>query len=222
MKSKMKTLMKILTVLLVIFIIFSNTNFAFAEDGQPEEENALDTIMKGIEAVLDGIVGILTWPLRLIPLMIGGALQMLGASVGDIGGGKTIFLTMEDILFNDLPILRVNFFSTDTGTIGTIQQNVAKWYYGLRNLAIILSLVVLIYIGIRMAISTLAEDKAKYKKMITDWVVGFITIFFLHYLIVIVLSTLILVIISSEALSINSFSYDEILASISFFIESSL
>lgn len=188
MKSKIKTLMKILAVLLVIFIIFSNTNFAFADETQQqEEENPLDAIMKGIEAVLDGIVGILTWPLRLIPLMIGGALQMLGASVGDIGGGKTIFLTMEDILFNDLPILRVNFFATDTGTVGAIQQNVAKWYYGLRNLAIILSLVVLIYIGIRMAISTLADDKAKYKKMLTDWVVGFITIFFLHYLIVIIL-----------------------------------
>ena len=36
-----------------------------------------------------------------------------------------------------------------------------------------------------MAISTLSEDKAKYKKMLIDWVVGFITIFLLHYIIVI-------------------------------------
>lgn len=36
-----------------------------------------------------------------------------------------------------------------------------------------------------MAISTVASDEAKYKKMLIDWVVGFITIFLLHYIIVI-------------------------------------
>ncbi len=93
---------------------------------------------------------------------------------------------MEDILFNKVPILSVNFFkSTNSEVITNIRGSIATWYYALRNIAIILSLAVLIYIGIRMAISTISEDKAKYKKMLTDWVVGFITIFLLHYIIVI-------------------------------------
>lgn len=93
---------------------------------------------------------------------------------------------MEDILFNRVPILSVNFFkSTNSEIITNIRGSIATWYYALRNIAIILSLAVLIYIGIRMAISTISEDKAKYKKMLVDWIVGFITIFLLHYIIVI-------------------------------------
>lgn len=93
---------------------------------------------------------------------------------------------MEDILFNKVPILNVNFFkTTNSEVISDIRGSIATWYYALRNIAIILSLAVLIYIGIRMAISTIAEDKAKYKKMLVDWIVGFITIFLLHYIIVI-------------------------------------
>lgn len=93
---------------------------------------------------------------------------------------------MEDILFNKVPILSVNFFkSTNSEIITNIRGSIATWYYALRNIAIILSLAVLIYIGIRMALSTISEDKAKYKKMLVDWIVGFITIFLLHYIIVI-------------------------------------
>lgn len=210
MKPKIKTLFKILAVLLIIFIIFSNTNFSFAEENQTEQKDALTIITDGVGAVLDGIVGILTWPLRLIPLMIGGALQMLGSGVASVGGGNgEVFLTMEGILFNEIPILRVNFFETDKGNVGTIQSSVATWYYSLRNLAIVLSLVVLIYIGIRMAISTLAEDKARYKKMLTDWIIGFIAIFFLHYLILLVLyanDNLVIIFKNSmETLGLDSF-----------------
>ena len=106
-------------------------------------------------------------------------------------GGSITFLTMEDILFNcssnnRAPILNINFFeSGSSDVINNIRDNIAVWYTTLRNIAIILSLVVLIYVGIRMALSTMAEDKAKYKKMLVDWVVGFITIFLLHYIIVI-------------------------------------
>ena len=59
------------------------------------------------------------------------------------------------------------------------------WYYSLRNLAAVILLGILIYVGIRMAISTVASDEAKYKKMFKDWVVSFIMLFLMHYLMVI-------------------------------------
>ena len=40
-----------------------------------------------------------------------------------------------------------------------------------------------------MAISTLADDRAKYKKMLIGWLQGFILIFFMHY--IILLSTIV-------------------------------
>lgn len=55
---------------------------------------------------------------------------------------------------------------------------VAVWYYALRTIASAILLVVLIYVGIRMAMSTVsAEQKASYKKMLVDWTVSLVLIF---------------------------------------------
>ena len=43
-----------------------------------------------------------------------------------------------------------------------------------------------LYVGIRMAISSVAEEKAKYKKMLVDWVVSLGLLFVLHYIMVFV------------------------------------
>ena len=52
---------------------------------------------------------------------------------------------------------------------------------GLIVLSILLC--VLIYVGIRMAISTVASDKAAYKKMLVDWACSLALIFLLQYII---------------------------------------
>lgn len=59
---------------------------------------------------------------------------------------------------------------------------VAVWYYLIRLLAVAAMAVVLIAIGIKMAISTIASDKAVFKRMLVDWVVGVILIFTMHYI----------------------------------------
>lgn len=96
-----------------------------------------------------------------------------------------------DILNNDFLLKSYDDNSSNTNkdnnssnTNKIIKESVSAWYYAIRNLSIIISLFVLIYIGIRMAISTLAEDKAKYKKMIIAWIQSFILIFLLHYIMI--------------------------------------
>ena len=63
-----------------------------------------------------------------------------------------------------------------------LQSLVSQWYIAIRNIAIVLSMSVLLYIGIRMLLSTVAQDKAKYKQMLIDWVVGLCLLFFMHYI----------------------------------------
>lgn len=63
-----------------------------------------------------------------------------------------------------------------------LQKLISQWYNALRNMAIVLSMSVLLYIGIRMLLTTVAQDKAKYKQMLTDWFIGLCLIFFLHYI----------------------------------------
>lgn len=99
--------------------------------------------------------------------------------------------TPEKIFSNQVPALDVNFINpTDWEDEGmnnksitqALHSTIANWYIALRNLAIIALLSVLLYVGIRMVISSTAADKAKYKQMLMDWVVALCIVFFLHYI----------------------------------------
>lgn len=59
---------------------------------------------------------------------------------------------------------------------------ISKWYYAIRNLAIVALLSILVYIGIRILISSSADDKAKYKQRLVDWIVAMCLLFFMHYI----------------------------------------
>lgn len=63
-----------------------------------------------------------------------------------------------------------------------LRKTIATWYITLRNICIVGMLSVLIYIGIRMMLSTVANDKAKYKEMLKDWLVGICLLFVMHYI----------------------------------------
>lgn len=194
-----RTLGKILCIFLIMLTLFnfiyaSNSYADLADTMNENNQNALDTLTSGIGGLVDGVAGILASPFRLLGVAIGSISQIVAgriASVGAESGEGDIILTLEDIFFHNvngkIPIIDINFFKDRDGKdniIMKLKNNIAGWYYAIRNLAIIISLLVLIYIGIRMAISTVAEDKAKYKNMLTDWIVGFITIFLLHYIII--------------------------------------
>lgn len=99
--------------------------------------------------------------------------------------------TPEAIFANEIPALDINFINpTDweddamnsKSITQALHSTIANWYVALRNLAIIALLSVLLYVGIRMVISSTATDKAKYKQMLMDWLVALCIVFFLHYI----------------------------------------
>lgn len=69
-----------------------------------------------------------------------------------------------------------------TSTAKQLQSTISSWYKALRLLALVGMLSVLVYIGIRIVISSTASDKAKYKEMITDWVVAVCLLFLMQYI----------------------------------------
>lgn len=66
----------------------------------------------------------------------------------------------------------------------TIKATAADWYVGTRNLAAIVMILIALYIGIRMAISTVAEEQARYKSMFYSWIKGVIYLIVLHYMMI--------------------------------------
>lgn len=96
----------------------------------------------------------------------------------------------EAIFANRVPILNANFLrpaSTNTDTknpednMVALRNVAAGWYVAIRMISIIGLLSVLVYLSIRMMLSGVAADKAKYKKMLMSWLVAMCLLFFLHY-----------------------------------------
>ena len=123
---------------------------------------------------------------------INGIFSWLGADSVDAAnyGIPVIKYTPEKIFSNKVPALQVNFINpekyTDDGMqerniAELVQPTIANWYVALRNLATVGLLSVLLYIGIRIIISSTGSDKAKYKKMLMDWLIALCILFFLHY-----------------------------------------
>ena len=64
-----------------------------------------------------------------------------------------------------------------------LKEAIAGWYYSFRVISIMIMLILLVYIGIKLAISSAAKERALYKQVFTDWIVGMILVFSIHYII---------------------------------------
>lgn len=117
---------------------------------------------------------------------------------GAISGEETfkypvIKYSPEEIFANKVPILDINFIkpssTDDRNSAHVLQSTIAGWYVALRTLALVGMLSVLVYIGIKILLSSIASDKAKYKTMLKDWIVGICILLFLHYIMYFILVT---------------------------------
>lgn len=174
MKTKSR-LLKILMAILILFVLISMFNKSY-----------------GVIA-LAGVAGIAAIVI-VAPQLLMVALGLVGQGIISAIGGD-IDVTLKSIIFNEVPIATASFFS-DSKLIGTdvditatafsgIFDNITQIYYVIRNFSIAALLFVLLYIGIRMTISTVASEEAKYKKMLINWGVSLITVFVLHYIMII-------------------------------------
>ena len=134
--------------------------------------------------------------------LINKALSMKGDETkgvdDEIQGGygiPNIAITPAEIFSNKIAMLNANYFKTDAeiseqiggqprSVVYQLKTLISKWYNTLRLIAIFGLLSVLVYIGIRIMLSSSAGDKAKYKERLQDWLVAMCLIFFLHYIMV--------------------------------------
>lgn len=105
-----------------------------------------------------------------------------------LNGDSDLYLNIQyspaRIFGNKIPFLDANFITTpqDGSIAQDIQGTIATWYVALRNLALVILLSVLVYVGIRIVISSSAGETSKYKTMLKDWLVAMCLLFFLHYM----------------------------------------
>ena len=99
--------------------------------------------------------------------------------------------TPDKIFSCMIPALDVNFINpkdwnnanmNDNSIAIKLHSTIANWYVSLRNLTLVALMIILLYIGIRIVISSTASDKAKYKKMIGDWLIALCLLVSMHYI----------------------------------------
>ena len=150
-----------------------------------------------VNDILNSVISLFTYPVRRLAIAIGAAVDSLVADVAYIDG-KTAgneftsqsMITPFDILYNKVLILDINFF--DINAVSPVRNplayqvrlGLATWFYILRIIAVVVLFVILVYVGIRMALSTVASERTKYKKMITDWVVSLVLVFLVQYIMI--------------------------------------
>ncbi len=80
--------------------------------------------------------------------------------------------------------------STRVSIAYTLRNTVATYYKIMQEIALVVLLSVLVYVGIRMMLSSSSKDKAKYKEMFGHWLVAVCILFSLHFFMNIVLTAI--------------------------------
>lgn len=164
-------------------------------------ENILKKLFKVLSDILDYLLGIGFLAIKIqVVGWVGIAAKVINNVVVKIEGGlKTTengLIDISDIIFNRIPILDIDFFNfkkaggkiiDSSSIIYKLRKTISQWYYALFIVCAIGLLLTLIYIGIRMAISTIAERKAKYKSMLQNWILSVVILFTLHFFMVAVI-----------------------------------
>lgn len=116
--------------------------------------------------------------------------DMISASIGEVA-------TIDGAVYNRIKKVDIDFFSKEDGQYynedGTkkagvsvplriIMGDVINTIYGMfRGLAIVVLLIMLVYIGIKIMITSTAEKKASYKSLFMAWVMGVAMLVFFPY-----------------------------------------
>ena len=101
--------------------------------------------------------------------------------------------TPEEIFKGEIDVFGIDFIGGNTVKNGEVKQNestgwnslrkmVSIWYQVLRYIAVIGLLSILIYLGIKIILSSSAGKKAEYKSALINWIIAMFLIFIMHYI----------------------------------------
>lgn len=176
MKKWSKLLIAVLLVVCVISPIFTTASCEINDMYSPSDP---DNSYWG-EDMNDN------WLLRKLAefvYVLAGLVEHLITNLFAMMSGTVDFPWADKIIFNSVAILDVNFISPAAGSyMASAQVYIQRIYYTMFTIALSLFGVLVLITAIKLAISTIASDKAKYKQALTSWVLGFVMLWTIHFL----------------------------------------
>lgn len=95
---------------------------------------------------------------------------------------KTIIMGSQVSYTYDIYKIESSSQTYYASTAYNLRPIIANWYNILRDISIVGMLSILVYVGIRIMLSSTAGDKAKYKQLLVDWVVAICLLFLMQYI----------------------------------------
>ena len=121
--------------------------------------------------------------------------HLTGVAMGQLTG-KNVFPWADRVIFNTMPMLDINFLSPSSGSMFLsnpknaneepkeliLSKIVKNVYYTILTLSVGFLGVAVGIMAIRLAISSIAAEKAKYKEAIMNWLLGIVMLFTMHFI----------------------------------------
>ena len=158
-----------------------------------ESTSFLQKLLEFLSHIIDWLIGLRLLGLKIEVVGWTGILETILSNIvtriGQASSAAEGRFNIEKIIYNRVPLLDVDFFdinhaggvTLDTnGILYKLRLNIASWYYVVWMITAIGLLITLIYIGLRIALTTIAEKKASYQKMLMNWVISVAILFSMH------------------------------------------
>lgn len=172
--------------------VYCATNSQYSTEGISLNDNKQNIIDKILGFLTNVILTLLAYCIvgiaGVVQLLVSG---MIGLLTWD--SSNMIFPWADRIIFNGMPILDVNFLNPAEGSlfkaagsqagITAIGISVKNIYFTGLSIALGFLGIIVAVMAIRLALSSIASEKAKYKDAIIHWVTALVLLFGMHYLI---------------------------------------
>ena len=181
LKRSKKIILTVIMIAVMLFAFSNTTVFGAINDDYKGSDSVTDQNLE--QAFNDSsLLGLLA---RLI-YAVGQFLEWILGTIFHLLTGSSDFAWADKIVFNSVPLLDVNFINPDGQSfVGNpnIKIVLKDLYATILSLAVSFFGIVVLITAIKLVISTIASDKAKYKQAIIDWTIGFVLLFCMHYFI---------------------------------------
>lgn len=185
---------KIIVLFFLSLVIISpilNTTYAETNSeylkGQTQNNSAKDPEGGFADWITDKLLGAIGKALACIGWLLE---KIVAAAVGMLTGSDKVFPWADRVIFNTMPILDVNFINPAKGSLWESSSGTTAIGNAIRNLYFTgLSIglgffgIMVSVMAIKLALSTIASEKAKCKEAIVNWATALVLLFGLHYLI---------------------------------------
>lgn len=180
--NKNSRIIKILVILFVILISFNNVIFA---EINADTSSGLSTIVfDAVEKAGKLVVNSSFAGLASLATVLAVGLFMIIYTIFSSLAGAVIYPFPDTIVFNKIALFDPNFTSPDTYSIAAkVKTTLFQMFNSFVTIALAVFAIAAMIIGIKLAISTIATEKAKYKEAITKWVTGIVLLFTLRFII---------------------------------------